>query len=106
MLQTPGLVLSLLLASAYAAAFHLWQGRRWRDLLFFWLAAIIGFASGQLTGQMLALVPWTIGQVRIVEGTLVAFLFLGVARWIMSEKPAAHETKDNKQDKRRARKDE
>jgi len=98
MLQTPALVLSLLLASAYAAVFHLWQGRRLRDLLFFWLAAMIGFASGQLAGQMLALIPWTIGQVRVVEGTLVAFLFLAVARWIMQEKPTAQETRGKKQD--------
>jgi hypothetical protein len=86
MLQTPGLVLSLLLVSAYAAAFYLWQGHRWRDLPFFWLAAAIGFATGQLTGQRLNLIPWTIGEVRIVEGTLVALLFLAMARWIMQEK--------------------
>ncbi|MGD2206824.1 MAG: hypothetical protein PVH17_08605 [Anaerolineae bacterium] len=86
MFQTPMLVLSLLLASAYAVAFHLWIGRRWRDLLFFWLAAMVGFATGQVAGQMLEIIPWTIGQVHVVEATLVVFLFLALARWLMREK--------------------
>jgi hypothetical protein len=86
MLQAPALILSLILATAYAAAFHLWQGRSMRDLLFFWLAAIVGFASGQVAGYLLDLLPWTIGQVHIVEATLVALLFLFIARWLRQEK--------------------
>lgn len=86
MLQLPALAMSLVLASIYAVAFHLWQGRRLRDLLFFWLAAVVGFASGQLAGSMLNILPWTIGQVHIVEATLIAFLFLLIARWLMQEK--------------------
>ena len=85
MFQIPALTFSLVLASIYAAAFHLWRGRSLRDLLFFWLAAVIGFASGQLAGQMLDLVPWTVGQVHIVEATLVALLFLAVASWLKQE---------------------
>ena len=83
MLQTPTLLLSLVLASIYAAAFHLWLGRRLRDLLFFWLASLVGFASGQIAGYLLDIIPWTIGQVHVVEATIVAVLFLGLARWLM-----------------------
>ncbi len=83
MLQTPTLVFSLVLASVYAAAFHLWQGRRLRDLLFYWLAAVVGFAAGQIAGYLLDIVPWTIGQVHVVEASLVSILFLGLARWLM-----------------------
>jgi thiamine transporter ThiT len=86
MLQAPALILSLVLATAYAAAFHLWQGRSLRDLVFYWLAAVVGFASGQVAGYLLGLIPWTIGQVRIVEASLVAFLFLFIARWLRQEK--------------------
>jgi hypothetical protein len=88
MLQAPALIMSLVLATAYAAAFHLWQGRSLRDLLFFWLAAVVGFASGQVAGYLADLVPWTIGQVHIIEATLVAFLFLFMARWLRQEKSA------------------
>ncbi len=86
MFQTPALIVSLVLASIYAAAFHLWRGRGLRDLLFFWLAAVIGFASGQLVGQLLNLIPWTIGQVHVVEATIVSAFFLVLARWLRQEK--------------------
>jgi len=84
--QTPALLFSLLLASVYAAAFQLWKGRNLRDLLFFWLAAVVGFAAGQIVGSVLGFIPWTIGQVHIIEATLISFLFLAVARWLMQEK--------------------
>jgi hypothetical protein len=86
MLQAPALVLSLLLASVYAAVFHMWQGRDLRDLAAFWLAAVFGFGAGQLMGSMLGFLPWTLGQVRIIEATLGAFLFLVIARWLRQEK--------------------
>jgi hypothetical protein len=86
MLQIPALILCLVLASIYGAAFHMWQGRSLRDLVFFWLAAVVGFASGQVVGQLLDLIPLTIGQVHIVEATLIAFLFLIIARWLRQEK--------------------
>jgi hypothetical protein len=89
MLQTPALLLSAVLASLYAAVFFLWQGRRIRDLVFFWLAALVGFASGQLVGTLWGFIPWTIGQVHIIEATIVAALFLVIARWLRQEKKTA-----------------
>jgi hypothetical protein len=89
MLQLPALIVSLVLASIYGAGFHLWQGHNLRDLAFFWLAAVVGFASGQVVGQKLDLIPWTIGQVHIVEATLLAFLFLIMARWLIQQKKEA-----------------
>lgn len=89
MLQTPALILCLILASIYAAAFHIWQGRGLRDLLFFWLAALIGFATGHLVGQAWGFVPWTIGQVHIIEATVMAILFLIIARLLRQEKKTA-----------------
>jgi hypothetical protein len=86
MLQLPALIVSLVLASAYAAGFYLWQGRSLRDLVFFWLAAVVGFAAGQVVGQLLDLIPLTIGQVHIVEATLLALLFLIMARWLIQQK--------------------
>ncbi len=84
--QTPALIFSLILASAYAAAFYLWRGRGLRDLLFFWLAALVGFASGHLVGGIWGFVPWTIGEVHVIEGTALALVFLFLARWLVPEK--------------------
>ncbi len=83
MMQTPGLVFSAVVASVYAVAFHLWKGRTLRDLLFFWLAAVVGFAAGQIAASLLSITPWTIGQVHIVEASAIALLFLILARWLM-----------------------
>ncbi len=89
MLQAPGLLLSLAAASALGLVFYLLLGRRHRDLLFFWLAAVIGFASGHVVGVAWGFIPWTVGQVHVLEGLLVALLFLVLARWLGQEKSKA-----------------
>jgi hypothetical protein len=85
MLQAPAFALSVVLASAYAAAFYLLRGRHLRDLFFFWLASAVGFAAGQVAGQMLNTIPWTIGQVHVVEATLIALTLLVLAAWLRQE---------------------
>lgn len=86
MLQAPALLLSLALASLYGALFYLWLGRNLREMLFFWLAALVGFATGHIVGALWGFVPWTIGQVHIIEATIVAILFLMMARFLRQEK--------------------
>ena len=86
MIQTPGLVLSLVLASIYAAVFYLLLGRRPRDMLFFWLAAVVGFASGHVVGEVWGFIPWTLGQIHIVEASVLAIVFLLLARWLGQER--------------------
>lgn len=80
------MILCLALSSLYAAGFFALQGRRVRDLLFFWLASLVGFASGQLVGELWDFIPWTVGQVHIIEATLLALLFLFIARLLRQEK--------------------
>lgn len=86
MLQGPALLLSLVTSSLLGLAFFLWQGRRQRDLLFFWLAAVVGFATGHLVGVVWGFVLWTVGQVHVIEGCIMALLFLVLARWLGQEK--------------------
>ncbi len=80
--QPPSLILSLLLASAYGLAFYLLKGRRPRDLLLLWLASVAGFACGQVIGQRFGLIPWTVGEVHLVEATAVAVIFLVGMTWL------------------------
>ena len=89
MFQLPALVFSIIIATVYGLLFYLWQGRTLRDLLFFWLAAVVGFASGQVVGMLLDVISWTVGQVHVAEGTLLALLFLVLARWLRQEKEEA-----------------
>ena len=86
MLQTPGLLLLLLAASARGLAYYLLKGRLPRDRLFCWLAAVVGFASGHVVGVEWGFIPWTVGQVHILEGSIVAILFLVLAHWLGQEK--------------------
>ena len=85
-MQPPGLFVSFVVASIYAAVFYLLLGRRPRDLLFFWLAALVGFASGHLVGDLWGFLPWTVGQVHIIEASVLAILFLLLARWLGQER--------------------
>lgn len=82
MIQPPALLISAILATVYGLVLFVWRGHGARDLVYFWLASAAGFAVGQAAGQMLELAPWTIGQVHVVEGTLLALLFLALASWL------------------------
>lgn len=78
----PSLLFSLLLASLYGAVFHFIWGKRWRDLVLYWIAAIVGFAMGQALFEFLGLSFYMIGQVRVVEATVLSWVCLFVARWL------------------------
>lgn len=89
---SPPLIFSVVLASIYAAVFHLWRGKTVKEWLLYWLAALLGFGLGQLIGNSLGLDVLMVGQVHVVEATLISWLFLEVARWLkmpQTEEPSA-----------------
>ena len=81
-LFSPALVLSILIASAYGALFHVWKGETARDLLIYLVAGLVGFGLGQLAGNTLGLGVFMIGQVHVVEGSLMCWLVLFIAKWL------------------------
>lgn len=93
MLQIPALLVLLLVASFVAVLLHLWMGRGVRDLLLFWLASLAGSVGGQLLGQELGLIPWTVGQAHVVEAGLGSILVVLLAAWLrpQSKPPGAQE---------------
>ncbi len=82
LLVSPSLVFSALLASLYGAVFHFIWGKSWRDLGLYWLAAVVGFAVGQMAFGLVGFSVYMIGEVRVVESTIVSWLCLFVARWL------------------------
>ncbi|MCP4167656.1 MAG: hypothetical protein GY759_17445 [Chloroflexi bacterium] len=72
----PALALSLLLSVIYGALFHLWRGRTWGDLLASILVAMLGMVLGQVLGPYLGLGIGRIGQVYVLEGTIVAWVLM------------------------------
>jgi hypothetical protein len=81
-LFSPPLVLSFIIASAYAAFFNLWQGGSARDLLIYLVACWLGFAIGELVGDLLRLDILMIGEIHVLEGTAGALVLLFLAKWL------------------------
>ena len=76
----PALILSVVLASLYAAVFHLLWAPRQGRLWVYWLAALVGFGLGQVLSGLSPMPLILIGSVRIVEATLGAAAALIIAK--------------------------
>ena len=82
LLLSPSLVFSVLLASLYGAIFHFIWGKRWKDLALYWGVAVVGFGMGQALFGLLGFSVFMIGEVQVVESTIVSWVCLFVARWL------------------------
>jgi uncharacterized membrane protein YeaQ/YmgE (transglycosylase-associated protein family) len=82
MWNSPLLILTLVLATLYAALFHLFVGRTLHGLLVAWLAAIVGMAAGQLAALAFSWQGPMIGELNLVASTLGAWLLMFLARWL------------------------
>jgi len=80
--MSPFLLLSSLIAGIYGALFHLWRGRTFRELPLYLIAAIVGFALGELAGDAIGLNVFMIGPLHIVEASLASWSMLFIARWL------------------------
>ena len=77
----PDLLLIALFGGIYGALFHVWQGRRLRQLVVYIAAAIVGFALGQVIGEMAGFDVAMVGRLHLLEGSLVSGIALCVAWW-------------------------
>ncbi len=80
--MSPYFLLSVLIGSAYGAAFHIWQGKTPADVLYYVPAGIIGFGLGQVTANLLGWQFLLLGPLHIVEASLGCGLILLLARWL------------------------
>lgn len=81
-LLSPSFVLSTLLAFLGATLWFAWQGGGWRGWVIDVLAAILGFAAGQLLATLWQTPLPAVGEVHVVEGMLGSWLMLWlVSRW-------------------------
>ncbi|MBI5300890.1 MAG: hypothetical protein HY868_02040 [Chloroflexi bacterium] len=74
------LVLGSVIASLYGLVFYVVVGHGRLRLIGYWLVALVGFGAGHFIAGMLGLGIANIGELRIVEGTLVSFTSLFAAR--------------------------
>ena len=78
----PMVVLSVLLASLYATVFHVMKGKTLVELPIFWVASLAGFATGALAARVLNLNVLVIGELHVLEASIVSITFLFIARWL------------------------
>ena len=80
MFTSPVFLMGSAVATLWASLFHLLCGRRWQQLILFWFFALVGFALGQLLGDALQLGWLMFGQVHLLEGSLLCWLAMLIAR--------------------------
>lgn len=78
----PALLLSALVASAYAALYNLWRNGSPRELGFCLISAWVGFALGQTAGWLLHVDWGMVGSIYMIEGTLLSWAILFLMNWL------------------------
>ncbi len=76
------LILGFLVASAYAAVFHLIIGGPIRRLFIYLIAAWAGFAIGQFAGSLLNLDLFKLGTLNLLTASLGAWAALVLSWWL------------------------
>jgi len=74
--MTPSLVFGFVLATIYGLVFYLVFGRGWWRLMFDWLVSVAGFFLGHWVAGLLGLAIFNVGELRVIEGTIVSWLSL------------------------------
>lgn len=82
MLIPPSIILSLVLASLYAAIFVFFWAKRSRRAMLYWVVAWAGFGLGQLVATAMSLRIWSIGQVEVMLGTIACWIAMSIAKWL------------------------
>jgi hypothetical protein len=80
MLQAPLVALALVIATLYSALFHLLLGESLRELVFSWLAAVVGFFAGQAVASALGWRDIRIGDLRLLTATLACWCTMAFVR--------------------------
>ena len=75
-LLNPSIFLGLLFSIGYASLYHLWGGRTVSDLFIYLIMAILGFTVGQILGEFTQVSFLQIGQLHMVEATLLSWIAL------------------------------
>lgn len=76
------LILGFLVASAYAALFHLIIGGPIRRLLLYLIAAWLGFAVGQFAGSLVSMDLFKVGTLHLLTASVGAWFALLLSWWL------------------------
>jgi hypothetical protein len=78
----PALLLGMIIATLYGAAFHLWRGGSFGRLVMYILVAWFGFWAGQLIAQKMGWNFLSVGPLHLGLATLFCFVCLLLGFWL------------------------
>ncbi len=81
-ISAAGIILGLLAATAYGAAFHLLMGGSARHIPIYILASWIGFAVGQFVGDALHFSFLQLGAIRLLPASVGSWAIL-ITAWLL-----------------------
>ena len=77
---SPSLVLGFTLSTLYGLVFFLVVGHGWPRFYFYWTVGVVGFFAGQAIAHLIGLAIFNLGDLNLVEGTVVSWVGLVAAR--------------------------
>nr|MBC7245407.1 hypothetical protein [Chloroflexota bacterium] len=77
---SPLFVLSAVIATLYATVFYFLWGSSLKELLLYWLAALLGFGTGQALAAAFSWCDILIGELHLLPASAVCWLFMALAR--------------------------
>jgi hypothetical protein len=81
-MNTPSILLGLIISSLYGALFHLWRNGGGGRLILYLLLSWLGFWTGQFLGNLLNITFGSIGPLRLGMATIFSILSLGIGYWL------------------------
>ena len=73
-------VFGFVLASLYGLVFFVIFGHGWLRLILCWVVSVAGFFLGQWFTNVIGLAIFPIGELNVIEATIVSWLLLGAIR--------------------------
>lgn len=81
-MNTPSLLLGLIISSLYGALFHLWRNGGGGRLILYMILSWLGFWIGHFIGNLLSITFASIGPLRFGMATIFSLLTLAVGYWL------------------------
>ena len=81
-MNTPSLLLGIVISTLYGAGFHLWRGGNLGKLILYMILGWAGFWIGQALASSSGLDFFSLGPLHLGMASLLSFIFLGVGYWL------------------------
>jgi hypothetical protein len=81
-MNTPSLLLGILISTLYGTGFHLLRGGNLGKLILYMILGWAGFWTGQALATSIGWGLLSLGPLHLGMATLLSFIFLGLGYWL------------------------